>query len=123
MFKIVPNVEIPILKSVDESKCKSFAEFYFFFFFGLKVLTLGSGLFLEGRLDSIHQQLDIRTRKRPSFEEQVYLVLMNLCLAFFWVLISQFFFNIYRSRNKCLISLHARWLKAYRSINKTLISV
>lgn len=64
----------------------------FVLFFCLKVLTLGSGLFLEGRLDSVHQHQDIRTRKRPSFEEQFYLVLMNLCLAFFWVLISQFFF-------------------------------
>lgn len=63
----------------------------FYLFFCLKVLTLGSAFFLEERLEPTHQHKDIRTYKKPaSFEDHFYLVLMNLCLAFFLVLIFQF---------------------------------
>lgn len=71
---------------MDESECKMefFAEFYLFFC--LTVLALGSGFFAEGRLEPNHQAKDIRIHRRPApFEEHFYLVLMNLCLVFFFL--------------------------------------
>lgn len=48
------------------------------------MLTVGSGLLLEGRLEPSLQHKYIRTHKRPApFEDHFYFVLMNLCLAFF----------------------------------------
>lgn len=68
---------------------ESFGEF--FLSFCLKVLTSGSGFFLGGRVELIHQQKGIRTHKRAApFEDHFYLVLMNLCLAFTRCLVFQF---------------------------------